>query len=729
MTRSHDRLRLLCAITALLCVAVVVLAPEPAAAAKAPPWRWAKITGQLELPAESLAGEELTCPAGYIPISGGFHTQNGHVYRMREYPNRFTNNSYAWVLRNEAPIAVTATLTAWCAHAEDVGPIHVESQNFPESSNRAGGVATCPDGYGILSGGADWATVGQRSIEFMGPTPIGDGWFATGTSAATNDTLGIEITCLPNDALVSAETRVDTRQYPDGVLGGPQHNAYCPVGKRVLTGGSYARAMNSNAFDTVYRGRTYSTTQTATRWIAYPRLETAASFTAIALCVPLSTPVASMTQTPPSLSSASSGELAFTASDPADDRLTYHCFLDGFPVACQPDVAVPFGPLADGLHIFAVTVENGSEQSASTGHNWTIDTTRPAVATHVPASPAGLGAAFRVTFSEPVLGVDASTFRVFAGDSTVPLKGVVRRQDVDEQSGAAGGAYFRPAAHLIPGQRYTAKLSSAIHDPAGNALQPKSWQVRAVRAIENTSPAVVESWDPDRSSAASGDAYISSRTPGSHATLAFKASEGQSLSIWGMRIPQGGHAAVFLDGVKRGTASFYAASLRRSQVFTLNGLSAGDHLLEIRVLGTKPSASTGTWVGLDAVDVGTKVFQETALGQQFRRLRAAASSGGSYDIVPHVTGGDTGARPSYRMRFRGTRIRLFTTKTPQSGIARVYLDGVHKASVDLHANTTQHDVNFFEIPVADRVHEIIVVPAGTPTGSGAAVALDHLSID
>ena len=729
MAGSRKRLEMLTAAVVLLCVVVATLAPGPAAAVKAPPWRWAKVTGTLELPAQSNAGQELVCPAGYIPISGGFSTTNGHVYRMREYPNRFTNNSYAWVLRNEAPVAVTATLTAWCAHADDVGPIHVESVEFTESGDRAGGVATCPDGYGIISGGSDWATVGQRSIEFMGPTPLGDGWFATGTSAASNDTLGIEITCIPNANLTGEETRFDTRQYPSGTLGGAQHNAFCPAGKRVLTGGSYARALNSNAFDTVYRGRTYSTTQEAARWIAYPRLEAEASFTALALCVPVSTPVAAMTQAPPALTTDTSGTLAFTASDPVGESVSATCLLDGQLVACQPDVAIPFGPLADGRHTFSVNVRNGSEQLTEVFHAWTIDTTRPAVATNVPASPARLGAAFRVTFSEPVLNVNTSTFRVFAGSSTTPLKGTVRRSEVDEQSGAAGGAAFKPAVPLIPGQRYTAKLSAAIQDLAGNDLTPKSWQVRAVTAIENASPAIVESWDPDVSSAASGDGYISSRTPASRAILAFRSTAGQTLSIWGLRIPQGGRAAVLVDGVKRGTASFYAATLRRARVFTVTGLTAGDHVLEVRVLDTKPAASTGTWVGLDSVDIGTKTFQERSLRQQFRRLRATAASGGSYDIVTHVTAGDTGARPSYRVRFRGTRIRLYTTKTPQSGIARVYIDGLHRESVDLHAATTQHDVNFFERAVADRVHEVIVVPAGTPNGSGAAVAIDHLRIE
>ena len=58
---------------------------------------------------------------------------------------------------------------------------------------------------------------------------------------------------------------------------------------------------------------------------------------------------------------------------------------------------------------------------------------------------------------------------------------------------------------------------------------------------------------------------------------------------------------MWLDGVKVATIDLYAASqTTRSMVYVKNGLTNTTHRLEIRVLGTKNTASSGTRVDIDA---------------------------------------------------------------------------------------------------------------------------------
>jgi hypothetical protein len=65
-----------------------------------------------------------------------------------------------------------------------------------------------------------------------------------------------------------------------------------------------------------------------------------------------------------------------------------------------------------------------------------------------------------------------------------------------------------------------------------------------------------------------------------------------------------GRAAIYLDGVYRGTVSQYSAVAGwRYRIWESPALACGTHTLEIRVLGTKDAASTGTIIVLDAFDV------------------------------------------------------------------------------------------------------------------------------
>ncbi len=59
-------------------------------------------------------------------------------------------------------------------------------------------------------------------------------------------------------------------------------------------------------------------------------------------------------------------------------------------------------------------------------------------------------------------------------------------------------------------------------------------------------------------------------------------------------------AEVWIDGQLKVTVDLYAPTQQWQVVKTYSGLSAGPHLLQIKVLGTKQAASTGTQIVVDA---------------------------------------------------------------------------------------------------------------------------------
>jgi hypothetical protein len=97
------------------------------------------------------------------------------------------------------------------------------------------------------------------------------------------------------------------------------------------------------------------------------------------------------------------------------------------------------------------------------------DQTPPAIFATLPI-PGETGVAtstvVRVQFTEPVIGVDGTTFRVFAG--VAPVNGTVESSDSLTWT-------FIPAAFLAPNQMHQVELTSGITDFNSNALSFSSF--------------------------------------------------------------------------------------------------------------------------------------------------------------------------------------------------------------------------------------------------------------
>jgi hypothetical protein len=404
---------------------------------------------------------------------------------------------------------------------------------------------------------------------------------------------------------------------------------------------------------------------------------------------------------------------------------TFAGMTSGFPVSTVMTQFAPKTILGNGTYYWRVKALNatGTAVATSAARSFTVDSSRPSVSALNPASSAALSSSFTVTFSEAVTGVDGSTFAVTPSGGS-PLAGSVSVL-------SPTSARFTPAALLVPGQTYVVALNSSITDSVGNPLLPYSANVRADTSVQQSSPAVTETWGRWAIGSANGGAMKVARTPGSRLTFTF---DGTAVSLVGFRGPSGGYASVVLDGVQQvASLNFFASKNQfRRVLWSKGGLAAGSHTLQVTAKGTKTKASKGTWVYVDAFVVGGVARQENdpAVRDAFRAITSGSASGSSYDVASHISAkGMSGA--SLTFQFRGTGITWLATKGNTYGKAVVFIDNVKKATVDLYRSKVAYRQPAWTSPtLGNALHTIRIVALGSKqkASKGYDVSFDSFTI-
>lgn len=239
------------------------------------------------------------------------------------------------------------------------------------------------------------------------------------------------------------------------------------------------------------------------------------------------------------------------------------------------------------------------------------------------------------------------------------------------------------------------------------------------------------SWNND---ALSGGSYAWTNSARGRVTAKFKGSE----IVWATAVaPSYGRAKVTLDGVVE-YVDLYEPSLKLVQkVWSATGLDpAATHTLTIEWTGTKNPASSGTYVGLDALDVSGELLEApdtVTIEQDDSRLTRSgewttwsnsALSGGSYAWTNGVGG-------SALIEFDGTEIDWITLKGPAYGMAEVYVDGVLSAKIDLYSPTLQYGVTVWSARnLPDGRHSVLVRWIGRKNASSSnyIVGLDSFAV-
>ena len=700
-------------------LSVVVAAP---AQATATPWRFANAgIAQISVGAGAENTATATCPANYELVGGGFGVSSSDFERVSEFRNG--TNQYSVTIHSFSGAPITLSAYPVCALASHVGGLQVVSAEFARDPTTfiAGGTVACGGGKRALFGGADWndATVGRR-IDLTTPTSDGGSWIASGWNPQAGTSLHVEAYCVAGGDVYPASSPVVFSV--DHASGGAEaHEITCPAGRRIVSGGAFAGPAGNGVPDpTVYHADEYESRNTSPlAWTTSVRYAAGTRVTYTAWCLQASQPFVIKFGGPPALTNSTTAHFTYQISDSVGEQVIASCYLDDQLHACS-GFDDTIGSIGAGPHTYQVKAVNASAQTAEATWAWTVDLTPPTVT--VPDTldlygPIGL------TFSEPVTGLTAASVQVRVAGVPTPLTGTV--------SAAVDGlsASWQPAAPLVPGEGYTVTTTDAVQDQAGNSASTTPQPTWAAKVVESSTSLVVETWDPDKSTAASGGGYASSRAAGSKATWRFTTTAGQKATVFGVRQRTGGKADVYVDGVKRTTVSFYATSTKHQvAVFTSAALSAGQHTVEVRLLGSKVAASSGTWVALDFLRYGAAVLQENKAIQRFGHVSAAPASQGSYETASHQLSGDTGGVPSYAVLFRGTGVNLFVTRSPDSGKAKIYVDGVLRKTVNLTSANTGFQYLVAVTGLSDARHRLRIDLVGSTGGAGSAVGLDRIDV-
>src|SRR6266702_82238 len=253
----------------------------------------------------------------------------------------------------------------------------------------------------------------------------------------------------------------------------------------------------------------------------------------------------------------------------------------------------------------------------------------------------------------------------------------------------------------------------------------------AVRFEETDSSVIFTSgWASDASKSWSGGTAAASATPGAQATFTFT---GPSVNWIGGRSPGTGIARVLMDGVFVSEVDTYSKTEEiRVTMFTANGLSNASHTLTIEVTGRMNAAATSALIFVDAFDVPAPAvarLQETdpdvtytagwSLGVDTSRAWSAGFA---------AVSSTPGAKAT--VTFTGTSISWIGARGPQTGIARVSLDGV-VTTVDTYSPTEQiQQAVFTATGLADATHALTIGVTGDQNAASTSplVVVDALEV-
>jgi hypothetical protein len=230
----------------------------------------------------------------------------------------------------------------------------------------------------------------------------------------------------------------------------------------------------------------------------------------------------------------------------------------------------------------------------------------------------------------------------------------------------------------------------------------------------------------------SGGTAAYSPTTDGRATFTFT---GSSVKWIGFRGPQTGIALVFLDGSLVAQVDTYSPTEEvKAVIFSADGLQHRRHTLWIEVTGLRNPASWSSMVVVDAFDVGPASPPPT-----FRSGKRVEETGASVAYTLGWTQGDTTAgwsggtaststTPSAQatFTFTGTAVNWIGFRGPSGGIARVFVDGMHAADVDLYERTPLQAVVFSMSGLENTSHTLVIEATGlrNAASTGALVVVD-----
>jgi hypothetical protein len=368
------------------------------------------------------------------------------------------------------------------------------------------------------------------------------------------------------------------------------------------------------------------------------------------------------------------------------------------------------------------------------------DTTAPSVTVTAPAAGAAVSGTTTVAANAADAGgVAGVQFKLDganlgAEDTTAPFS-----INWDTTTVADGSHTLTAVARDTAGNSAT---SSAVAITVSNSAPPPG---SVMTRFENTHPAIVYTpgsaagpppnwWHGSRSRGWSAETASFNRSDGAQAAFTFT---GTSVTWIGFRANWAGIGKVYVDGAAFGEIDLYIPGEQaQAPVFTASGLAPGTHTIVVESTGRKNPSASDNAVVVDAFDVGPAA-PPTVLGTRIEDSSPAVTFGtgwapagmaGAWSGSSAAASSTTGSRAT--VTFTGTTVTLIGFRGPNTGIARVYLDGAFHSSVDTYSPTEIQAPIFMDTNLMPGSHEMIIEVSGlkNAASSGLTVVIDAFDV-
>ncbi len=275
----------------------------------------------------------------------------------------------------------------------------------------------------------------------------------------------------------------------------------------------------------------------------------------------------------------------------------------------------------------------------------------------------------------------------------------------------------------VPGAAALARLQETDADVA---TTPGWVQDNTANAVV---PGVTNNFLPNMGIRAwSAGGALLSATPGARATLSFTGTE---VTWIGARGTQVGIARVYLDGALAAVVDGFSMSEQiQAALFTASGLADGPHTLAIEATGQQNLLAQNALVVVDAFEVtrpGLRMPQtDAAVAYGFGWI--AGNRDRAYSEGTAAESNTVGAQATFS--FNGSGVRWIGVRGPQTGIARIVLDGAVVADVDTFAmsESLQH-VDYAVNGLAPGGHTLTIQVLGNnPMSTNFWILIDAFDV-
>ena len=288
-------------------------------------------------------------------------------------------------------------------------------------------------------------------------------------------------------------------------------------------------------------------------------------------------------------------------------------------------------------------------------------------------------------------------------------------------------------SHRVPRTLFLLTILAVLSAPSAFA------QGGSVTRIEQDAPDIVYSgnWYSNESPNHSGGVAALTNFPGARVMLSFT---GTGITWLGVIDGYSGLATVYVDGAMRIVDSYADPADYQHAVYAIRGLPDRTHTFTIEVTHERAGKTEGSWVWVDAFDIengkpvtggitaGTGRVEENDPALLYTG-RWYSNSGPDHSGGGAVLATDAGARAT--IAFNGTGVSWVSFRDEWSGVARVYIDGELKATIDNYLSPSRERVVPYSIDgLPSGTHTMTIEATGTrnENSKGAWIWLDSFDI-